>query len=218
MSRKRRVVEPGDILHIVNRGNDKRIIFPEPLDFPAFLVLLREGTERFDVQLFAYCLMPNHFHLVVRVADLKAISSYMLYVQREHACDLRARARTRGLGHVFQRRYWSKVIKGEGHLLTLMRYVEANALRARLVEQAQAWEWGSLWDRTTGERDLLRPSLPLPEGWELIVNTPLQAPDLQAIRRPLKTGRPTTIYDSRKRGAGPLSTCGTMGAGPFVLP
>jgi putative transposase len=135
--------------------------------------------------------MPNHFHLIVGVEDLEAISSYMLFVQREHACDLRARARTRGLGHVFQRRYWSKVIEGDGHLMTAMRYVEANPVRAGMVEQAQAWEWSSLWDRTTGERDLLsRSPSRLPEEWELIVNTPVQAVDLRAIRRPFKTGRP----------------------------
>lgn len=190
MSRRRRLVPPGSVLHIVNRGNDRRVIFPEPLDYPAFLVLLREARERFQVRLFAYCLMPNHFHLVVGVEDLEAISSYMLFVQREHACDLRARARTRGWGHVFQRRYWSKVIEGDGHLLTAMRYVEANPLRAGLVERAQAWEWSSLWDRLTGERDLLsRSPWSLPEGWELIVNTPVQPLDLKMMRKPLKIGR-----------------------------
>lgn len=191
MSRKRRFVPPDSILHIVNRGNDKRVIFPELVDYPAFLVLLREAREEFGVRLLAYCLMPNHFHLIARVEDLDAISSYMHFVQREHACDLRARARTRGLGHVFQRRYWSKVIEGDGHLLTAMRYVEANPIRAGLVEQAQAWEWSSLWDRMTGERDLLDQSpWRLPEGWELIVNTPVQAADLKAIRHPFKIGRP----------------------------
>lgn len=206
MSRRRRIVPPDSVLHIVNRGNDKRVIFPELLDYPSFLVLLREARDRFEVQLFAFCLMPNHFHLIVGVADLDAISSYMLFVQREHACDLRARARTRGCGHVFQRRYWSKVIEGDGHLLTAMRYVEANPVRAGLVEQAQHWEWSSLWDRTTGERDLLSrsPSM-LPEAWALVVNTPVQAPDLKAMRRPFKIGRPPAIYEQRKRGAGPLS-------------
>lgn len=194
MSRRRRDVRPDDILHIVNRGNDKRVIFQEPLDYADFLVLLREARDRFEVQLFAYCLMPNHFHLVARVESLEAISAYMLFVQREHACDLRARARTRGQGHVFQRRYWSKPISGDGHLLSVMRYVEANPLRAGIVERAEKWEWSSLWDRTTGERDLLNQApWRLPEGWELIVNTPLQAPDLQVIRRPHKIGRPPEL-------------------------
>ena len=141
--------------------------------------------------------MPNHFHLVVRVADLDAISAYMLFVQREHACDLRACARTKGEGHVFQRRYWSKVIEGDGQFLTLLRYVEGNAVRARLVPRARDWEWGSLWDRTTGDRDLLHACpLWLPEGWATIVDCPLQDVDLQAIRRPLKIGRPRQLRDS----------------------
>lgn len=199
MSRKRRDVPPGALLHIVNRGNDRKVIFREPVDYASFLVLLREARERFSVELYAYCLMPNHFHLVVRVADLDAISAYMLFVQREHACDLRACARTKGEGHVFQRRYWSKVIEGDGQLLTLLRYVEGNAVRARLVPRARDWEWGSLWDRTTGDRDLLHACpLWLPEGWATIVDCPLQDVDLQAIRRPLKIGRPRQLRDSQK--------------------
>jgi putative transposase len=74
MPQRRRLVPPGSILHIVNRGNDKKIIFPEPLDYAAFLVLLREARERFSVRLYAYCLMPNHFHLVVAVDSLEEIS------------------------------------------------------------------------------------------------------------------------------------------------
>jgi putative transposase len=79
-----------------------------------------------------------------------------------------------------------------------MKYVEANPLRAGLVGEAHQWEWSSLWDRVTGERDLLHP-LPfwLPEGWPTIVSTPLQKIDLDEIRRPLKKGRPTKPTDLR---------------------
>ena len=104
MPKRRRSIEPGSIHHIVNRGNDKRVIFPEPVDYGSFLALLREARERYDVELYAYCLMPNHFHLVVRVASLEAISSYMHFVQHSHACDLRACNRSRGQGYIFQRR------------------------------------------------------------------------------------------------------------------
>lgn len=191
MPQRNRIVPPGCVLHIVNRGNDKKIIFPEPFDYAAFLVLLREARERFDVELYAYCLMPNHFHLVVRVADLDAISAYMHFVQREHACDLRRCARTKGHGHVFQRRYWSKVVEGDGHLMTVMKYVEANPYRARMVDTSQVWEWSSLWDRATGERDLLHASpIWLPDSWQTVVTVPLQQIDLDDIRRPVKIGRP----------------------------
>ena len=202
MPKGRRDVPPNSILHVVNRGNDKRVIFPQPLDYAAFLVLLREARERFAVELFAYCLMPNHFHLVVRTSNLKALSAYMHFVQREHACDLRCVSRTKGHGHVFQRRYWSQVIDGEGHLLNVMRYVEANPYRAGLIDLSGIWEWSSLWDRETGERDLLHASpLWLPDSWRTIVSVPLHTADMDRIRRPLEKGRPR-VYEARKKEAG----------------
>jgi putative transposase len=194
MPQKNRIVPPGCVLHIVNRGNDRKIIFPEPVDYAAFLVLLREARERFGVELYAYCLMPNHFHLVVRTAGLDEISAYMHFVQRGHACDLRFSYQSRGHGHVFQRRYWSRIVEGDEHLLTVMRYVEANPFRGGLVEPSGSWEWSSLWDRETGERDLLHPSpVSLPADWRTIVTTPLHSIDLSRIRRPAKIGRPPAV-------------------------
>jgi len=199
MSITRRVVTPGCVLHVVNRGNDRRVIFLEPVDYAAFLVLLREARERFAVRLHAYCLMPNHFHLVVAADDRRALSAYMHFVERSHACDLRLIARNRGNGHVFQRRYWSSAIEREGHLLCVLRYVEANAARAGLVDRAEMWEWGSLYERETGERDLLqRLPISLPDGWVTIVNVPLQAIDLGPIRSPRAMGRPAKPLDLRK--------------------
>jgi putative transposase len=150
------------------------------------------------VDLYAYCLMPNHFHLVVRVADLEEISSYMHFVQSNHARDLRTCDRSRGHGHVFQRRYWNKPVEGSGYLMTVIKYVEANPVRARLAIAADQWEWSSMWDRVTGERDLLHPFQRwLPDGWSTIVSAPLEQPDLDRIRRPLKRGRPIPEDDLR---------------------
>ncbi len=187
---RRRIVPDNSIHHIVNRGNDKKVIFPELIDYASFLVLLREARELFDVKLYGYCLMPNHFHLVVHVANLEAISAYMHFVEREHACDLRECYRSKGHGHVFQRRYWNDLVESDGRLIRLIRYVEANPVRAGLVAAPEAWEWSSLWDRETGERDLLHPCpYPLPEGWKTIVSVPQQRIDLDAIRAPIKMGR-----------------------------
>jgi putative transposase len=198
MPRRHRIVPPNSILHVTNRGNDRRVIFPESVDYGSFLVLLREARERYVVELYAYCLMPNHFHLVVRAKDRDEISAYMHYVEREHACDLRACARSRGWGHVFQRRYWHRIVERDGPLFTVMRYVEANPVRAGLVEWGHEWEWSSLWDRTTGERDLLHPSpVRLPDDWPTIVTVPMQAVDLEAIRHPVRRGRPSRPVDLR---------------------
>lgn len=198
MSKSRGDVLPGSVVHVVNRGNDRRAIFLEEADYGAFLVLLREARERFGVKLFAYCLMPNHFHLIVSPADWRALSAYMHFVERGHACDLRTVGRTRGNGHVFQRRYWKKVIDGEGHLLIALRYVEANAFRAGLVERAELWRWGSLNERQTGERDLLH-CLPLrlPADWSTIVNVPMPRVDLEMARGRAKMGRPPKLPDLR---------------------
>jgi len=207
MPKRRRLILPNSIHHIVNRGNDKKVIFPEPVDYGSFLALLREARERFEVELYAYCLMPNHFHLVVRVASLAAISAYMHYVQCLHACDLRRCDRSRGHGHIFQRRYWNKPVEGSGYLMTVMKYVEANPVRAGLTDWAHKWEWSSMWDRVTGERDLLHPSpVRLPDGWPTVVTVPLQRVDLEKIRRPIKRGRPIPEddYALRKNVAGHL--------------
>lgn len=191
MSQKNRNVPPDSVHHIVNRGNDKKIIYPEPVDYAAFLVLLREAREKFGVDLYAYCLMPNHFHLVVHTTGLDQLSAYMHFVEREHACDLRRCSRSKGHGHVFQRRYWNKQVVGDGYLMTLMKYVEANPYRAGLINTGGLWEWSSLWDRETGERDLLQPSgLWLPDDWRMIVPIPMQREDLERIRRSAKIGRP----------------------------
>lgn len=191
MPKRPRIVPPNSLHHIVNRGNDKKAIFRNDVDYGSFLALLREARERFLVELLAYCLMPNHFHLVVRAACLEALSAYMHFVQREHACDLRACDRTRGHGHVFQRRYWNKLIEGDRHLLQTLQYVEANPVRAGLVTRAEDWEWSSLWERVTGERDLLQP-LPhrLPDGWPTIVNLPIADTEIVRIREPYKRGWP----------------------------
>jgi putative transposase len=191
MPKRPRFIAPNSIQHVVNRGNDKKVIFPEPVDYGSFLALLREAREKTAIELYGYCLMPNHFHLVVRTPDLDELSAYMQYVEGSHACDLRMCNRTRGHGHIFQRRYWNKWVEGDGHLLTVLRYVEANPVRAGLVDWAADWEWSSLWERVTGDRDLLHPCpIWLPDEWPTIVTIPQEPCDLDRIRRPTRRGRP----------------------------
>ena len=191
MPRGNRIVPPGGVLHIVNRGNDKKVIFPEPVDYAAFSSCF---AKRVNVWRRALRVLSDAQPLPSRRQDgwtRRNFCWYMHFVQREHACDLRRCWRSRGHGHVFQRRYWSKVVEGDGYLMTVMRYVEANPFRAALVEASQSWEWSSLWDRETGERDLLHPSpIWLPDAWRTIVTVPLQSIDLERIRRPEKIGRP----------------------------
>ncbi len=189
--RKRRTAPSGATLHIVNRGVDRRQIFFEPFDYQYFLTLLAKAKTRSPVRVFGYALMPNHFHLVAQAAEDKAISAYMKWVSGCYACELRALTRTRGNGHVFQQRYWSDVVDSDLDFLRLMRYVEANPMRAKLVARAESWPWSSLYARHEGGSGILDDwPVSLPDNWTDIVNASQPAEELAKIRAVQQRGRP----------------------------
>jgi putative transposase len=181
-------------IHVTNRGVERRKIFLDRSDYSAFLGFLADAGRRFPVVVDGYCLMPNHFHLVLRQSEPKAIPSYLHRVSLLSALRLRDETGSSGLGHVFQRRFWSYAVDDEAGFFRLLRYVEANALRSKLVQRAEQWEWGSLWERSTRGRKLLAPHFrPLPADWVDLVNREQQAEDLSGCRRPVKRGRPPAV-------------------------
>jgi putative transposase len=168
--------------HLVQRAVDRRTIFEDLVDFRTFLEVLGEAGRRFPVGLLGYCIMPNHWHLVAQGQTPGGISRYMQWLTSTHAVRHRKRRRTVGLGHVYQGRFWSAPIEGERHFLNVLRYVEANAVRAGLAPRAEHWRWSSAWERETGDRALLA-RLPddLPPDWCDLLNTPLADPDGEAV-------------------------------------
>ena len=191
MPRKRRFAPTGYPFHVINRGNDRRKIFFEDADYEAFIHLLARGKQRYPVKLYALCAMPNHFHAVLEPEAERALSAYLQWVQGRYACDLRSLTRTTGHGHVFQRRFWSDGIDDAQHFLSVVRYVEANPVRAGLVSSADEWSWSSMALRTYEDESLLDP-LPfvLPDNWLGIVNEGQPLTEIKAIRRPEGRGRP----------------------------
>src|SRR5262245_58625379 len=145
MPRPLRHIETGLIYHVLNRGNGRMTIFRKSGDFEAFVRILAEVLPRFDVDLLAWCLMGIHWHLGVRprAGQLQALLQWVgtTHVRRHHQHYGRAS------GHLYQGRYKHFVVQADEHLLTLLRYVEANPLRARLVKRAQDWPWSSLHQR-----------------------------------------------------------------------
>jgi putative transposase len=157
-----------------------------------------------SVDVFSYNLLPNHFHLLLRQREPGAISAYMHRVSCRSACHLRHTTASIGMGHVFQRRFWSVVVTDERHYLTVARYVEANALRAGLVQRAEDWPWGSLWERVTKGRAVLAPSpVPLPDVWTEIVNEAQDPRELKALRDPTGRGHHCGARPLRRGPAGP---------------
>lgn len=184
MPRPPRRIVGGQTYHVVNRGNERRVIYPQTADYEDFLERLIDGRQRAPVDLFGYCLMPNHFHLIVRPHTDTAVSEYMHWVCGRYACDLRARTLTVGHGHVFQRRFWSCWLHDEQYFLSALRYVEGNPRRANLVTRAQDWRWNSLTERGEATLKLLSPlPVTLPASWEALVNVGQDEALLARLRR-----------------------------------
>src|SRR3954471_15207679 len=147
MARRPRNVSALDnqIVHVLNRGNCRMDLFTKDGDFAAFLTLLEQARTRFpQVRILAYCLMHNHWHLVLwprRGADLSRFVGWMCST---HVRRWRTHRGNVGLGHLYQGRFKSFVVQDDPHALTLLQYVEANPLRARMVKRAQDWLWSSL--------------------------------------------------------------------------
>ncbi len=135
--------------------------------------------------------MPNHFHALLSPVSDGALSAYMHWVQGCYACDFRSMTKTTGQGHVFQRRFWSDGITDARHFLAVLRYIEANPLRAQLVEKAEDWIWSSLTLRAIDIDQLLDP-LPywLPDCWADVVNAAQPIAEIRHIRNPDVRGRP----------------------------
>ena len=193
MPRRPRFLPIGVPAHITNRGNDRRRLFPEVMDYQYFVDLLKGGLRRYAVNVIGYNVMPNHFHLVASQRESGALSAYLHWVTGISACNFRSQTSSTGQGHVFQSRFWSEAVRDAQHFLAVLRYVEANALRASLTERAEDWKWGSLWERVHGERYILTPSpVPLPPNWTDLVNRSFDPKVLEDLRRPVPRGRPRT--------------------------
>lgn len=135
----------GDVCyHVLNRGNGRNTVFHKDGDYAAFLKLLKEASDRIPMRILSYCLMPNHFHLVLWPVNDGDLSSWMQWLTTSHV--RRYHKHYDSSGHVWQGRFKSFPIQSDEHLLTVMRYVERNPVRATSIpiRKAQRWPWSSI--------------------------------------------------------------------------
>ncbi len=155
---------------------------------------MAEAMVARPTRLLAYCLMPNHWHLVLWPREDGELSAFVGWLSHTHAMRYRTHYHDGGAGHLYQQRYKSFPVQEDTHFLTVARYVERNALRANLVERAEDWQWGSLWRRThvrETDKPLLHPwPIDEPPGWLALVNEPQTAAELDALRRSARRGSP----------------------------
>ena len=194
MGRPKRAADVGLIYHVLNRGNARLPIFGKDGDYEAFERILGQAVERTGTPLLAYCLMPNHWHLVVQPIEVGELSRFTGWLTLTHTQRWHAHRHSTGQGHVYQGRFKSFPIQDDQHFITVCRYVERNALRANLVAQAQDWRWSSLWRWSLGtakEKAVLSPwPVRRVPNWIEYVNEPQSEHELTAIRRSVKRGCP----------------------------
>ncbi len=169
-------------------------IFRKPGDYEAFERVLAEGLERYDVELLTYCLMPNHWHLVARPRTDEALGRWMCWVGVTHVRRHHEHYHSRGGGHLYQGRFKSFPVAEDDYFVALCRYVEANALRAGLVERAEEWPWSGLWRRAQKAPKIALPLAAWPversRNWVARVNRGLNDEQLGVVRTCVERGRP----------------------------
>jgi|SRR5688572_23555363 len=194
MARPLRTAPGGFVYHVLNRANGKRRIFHNDRDYLAFERVLAEVQQRVPMRILAWCVMPNHWHLLLWPQQDGELSDYMRLVTLTHTQRLHAYRASAGTGQVYQGRFKSFVVQNDTHYLSVSRYVEANALTAKLVRRAEDWRWGSLWRMRNGSSEMppVLHEWPLgrPSDWLAYVNQPVEPRESEALRRSARRGCP----------------------------
>ena len=197
MPRRLRKSTGGLAYPVVNRGVGRRQVFADGGDYTAFLRAVAEACGRFPAMaVVTFCLMPNHWHLLLWPGEDGLLSEFMRVLTVTHAQRWHAHRRTAGTGAVYQGRFKSFPIEADGHLLTVGRYVERNAVRANLVARAVDWPWAGLAARAAGADGppwllpLDRWPAAVPADWAPWVDRPETAAELAAMRQCVRRGRP----------------------------
>ncbi|MBI2963247.1 MAG: transposase [Deltaproteobacteria bacterium] len=206
MPRRRRIDTAGLPFHVLNRAVARVRLFSTDGDYRAFEKVLAETARRIPMEIFVYCLMPNHWHLIVRPAHAGDLSEFMRLLTVTHVQRWHAAHRTAGTGALYQGRFRSFPIENDNYLLTACRYVERNPLRAGLVRHAEEWPWSSLSSRLAGDSDRLLAPWPFEHSrdWLAYLNAALTPTEEAALRESMARGAPFGTPEWQARTASQL--------------
>ena len=208
-------VDVGDeVYHIINRANARLPIFFHERDYQLFELILAAARERFDMRILAYCLMPNHFHFVLYPHKDGDLQKFMQWITLTHTQRWHSQNKTIGTGHLYQGRYKSFLIQSNDHLLSVIRYVEGNPLRANLVKKAENWDFSSLSKRIFNhdlkEKILSQWPIVEPVDYLNFVNTSMGNDEQEKIRYCLNRGKPFGSDDWTSRMIGKYGLMATV--------
>lgn len=182
------------VYHVLNRANFRSKLFSKDKHYQGFLDILKEAMDFVPMRILAYCLMPNHWHLVLYPRQDGDLSKFMQRVTLTHTQRYHATTNTIGYGHIYQGRYKSFPVQKDDHFLILARYVERNAKRASLVKKAEDWKWSSAHARLYGseEQKKILSSWPVekPDDYLDWINQPQPKEEIENISYALKRSRP----------------------------
>ena len=220
MPRTSRAPAGGYCYHVLNRGNAHAKVFHKDQDFQAFLDMIAEASLRQPMRILAYCLMPNHFHLVLWPRHDGDISRWVHWLLTTYV--RRYQKHYHSSGHIWQGRFKSFPIQEDDHLRVVLRYVERNPLRAAWSSEPKIGAWSSLHGASADFTALIRLDAgpaPRGDGWVEAVNSPMFEIEVARVRESIRRDRPLgdkiwTLatakdlgleYSLRPRGRPPLS-------------
>ncbi|WP_224962177.1 transposase [Geomonas subterranea] len=190
MPRIARGLSDGFLFHVLNRGNARQEVFHKNGDYYSFLMLIEEAVGEFDIGVLAYCLMPNHFHFLINPGKAQTLGKFMQWLLTSHVRRYHQHYGT--CGHVWQGRYKSFIVQEDDHLLTVMRYIEGNPVRANLVKSSKNWKWSSHVERLGRQpRNIIDDApIALPADWTSYVDDPMTANEVERLRRSVNRHTP----------------------------
>jgi putative transposase len=176
-------------IHVINRANNRATIFKTAADYQLSEILLEDIVLVRDMRILAYCIMPNHWHLVLQPKRDGDLASTMRWLTTTHTRRWHREQKTIGGGHLYQGRYKSFPVETSEYLLQLIRYVERNPVRAKLVPRAEDWKYSSLYQRERQHTNWLSDTIvELPDDYLTWVNDSEEGID--TIRQSVNKGTP----------------------------
>ena len=215
MPRTARIAPGNVVFHVLNRANGRSRIFTKDPDYQAFQHIIGETATKIPARILAYCLMPNHWHMVLWPTRDNDLGSFMQRLTTTHVRRWHLHRSSVGSGHLYQGTYKSFPIQDDQHFLTVCRYVEQNPLRAGLVQRAEDWRWSSLRSHcmgtaTHGDVVVTDWPVPRPTDWMSFVNQALTLKELGELRLSAQRGCPFGSDDWRTRTAVQLGLESTL--------
>ena len=194
MPRVARIVVPGHPHHVTQRGNRRQQTFFEESDYLAYVKLLCELKVKTGVEIWAYCLMPNHVHFVAVPQNEQGLAKLFGVVNHRYARRINSLRDWRG--HLWQERFHSCVMD-DAHLLMAVRYIELNPVRAGICIRAEDWRWSSVHAHLADRPDPLVTTAPMHErisNWRRYLSEECPPDSLDKLRALTETGRPAGDY------------------------